>query len=95
MRGIRPMNEGEVGEEDGQEGDGQEEPLMISLIVKRAYSSSTGTREGGSGVVCKWEEVAEAAAAREGEGENRSFRNQNCLERTASLACAVCMFSST
>jgi len=68
-------------------------PLMISLMVKRAYSSSTGGRGGGLGValgvvvveecVCWWG------------GGKISFLNQNFLVRVASRACAVCMFSST
>ena len=70
-------------------------PLMISLIVKRVYSSSTGGSGGGVGVALGVVEVeVEGCVCWWGEGKI-SFLNQNFFVWIASRTCAVCMFSST
>ena len=66
-------------------------PLIISLMVKRVYSSSTAPKTGDTGRVASGVPVVEEARR----GGKMSFRNQNFLVRTASRAWAVRMFSST
>ena len=70
-------------------------PLIISLMVKSVYSSSTAPKAGDTGRVASGVPVVEEARGCLGEGGKMSFRNQNFLVRTASRAWAVCMFSST